>query len=158
MVHGETGPVDAQAVDVDGIDGGVGVLVAAFHGGQAAEERTGLDRLGNEIVGPGFEGGYFGEFLGAGGEEQDVGVLELGLLAQEAASGDAVEVGHHHIKQDDVGVEIGRDIQGFAAIGGGSRLVAILLQVKLQQFNNVRVVVHYENLIHGRFGSSHGAE
>ena len=54
------------------------------------------------------------------------------------------------------GPKVGGYFQGFAAVGGRSGLVAFLFQVELQQLNNVRVVVNHENLVHGRFGSSHG--
>ena len=69
----------------------------------------------------------------------------MGLAMKSSAP--ASKAATHHVEQNDVGAEVGGDLQRFAAIGSRDGLVAFFSQVVLQQLDDVGVVINHQNRV-----------
>ena len=125
-----------------------GFCAAVADGGANASFELGhAEGLGDVVVGSSVEGGDL-PVLGAGGGEDDDGYVAP--LADPLAYGESVDVGQAEVEHDDV-----RGCQGglgdpLLAVDGGDDLVAARRQPETQGPQEGRVVVHDEDLGHGR--------
>ena len=63
-----------------------------------------------------------------------------------AADLEAVHLGHHHIQQHHIRLELVEFLKALFAVVGGRDLIALLGQVEPQQLADVGIVVHNEYL------------
>ena len=81
---------------------------------------------------------------------------DVGLLAEGAADFHSVQAREHQIEDDEVGVGFAGQIQAGDAVGGGSDIVPVLLQVQANHSGDARVifydkyVVRHSDLFNGR--------
>ena len=84
----------------------------------------------------------------------------LALLAQPPGHGEPVHVGEHHVEHHEVGLDLAREAQRGASVGGGVDLEAREPQGGRQQLADVRLVVDDEQTClgrAGRVGGRHGS-
>jgi hypothetical protein len=71
------------------------------------------------------------------------------LGAQPAADLDAVEAGHAHVEQDQLGAHLSREGERFEAVGGLDQLDALVLEGEADQLADRRFVIGDEDGRHG---------
>ena len=77
--------------------------------------------------------------------------LVLGLAADLLADLETRQPRHHHVEQQQVGLEFLDDLQSFLAVGGGTDFAFEIAQVGLEQLDVLQVVVGDQD-----FGRSRG--
>ena len=80
------------------------------------------------------------------GREQDDG--HVALFAQLRRRGDAVELGHHDVHQDQMDVVLLHDLQRLAPVARFEQAVVPAGEIDLQRVDNVLFVVTNQNVIH----------
>ncbi len=93
-------------------------------GADAGERFVVLDGLGEVVDRAGGEGFHFVHRLGERGHEEDGHIARFGAGFQAAAGFEAVETGHHHIEEDEVGLGLRGLREGFLAVFSDHELVA----------------------------------
>ena len=97
-----------------------------------------VKRLCNIVVRPHIQAQNLVRVLRLGGEQDH---RHIGLLPQPGHGGNAVQLGHHNVQQDQVNVLLLQQGQGFGAVIGGEDLVAAGGEVDGQCGHNVLFVV-----------------
>lgn len=68
-------------------------------------------------------------------------------MVEDFADGEAVHFREHEVENDEVGQGGACLIEGIAAVAGGDDVIAFGPQVEDDQFDNVGLVVHDQNLL-----------
>ena len=145
--------VQPQVVELDhalgalGLGGGGGA--AAQHRLDAGHDFLGVKGLDHVIVRAQLQAQHLVKGLALGGQHHHRGVAQL---ADAAADLQAIHLGHHHIQQHHIGLDLIELVQTFFAVVRGGDLVALLGQIKPQQLADVGIVVHDEDLFVGHSG------
>ena len=86
------------------------------------------------------------------GEQDDGDVLGGGIVLDHAAGLVAVELRHHDVEDDEVGLLVAHLLQGLLAVGRGDDVVALRTQDEIQDMEDVHLVVDHQDLalIHPR--------
>ena len=100
-----------------------------------------VHRLGEVLVGPRLEPGDDVLRFRHRGHQDDRRERGLLRLFQLAADRDAVELGHHDVEQDQVGLRFMGDREGLLAVAGGDDIVAVGGEAHAQDANIGRIVV-----------------
>ena len=79
--------------------------------GHARDHFLGLDRLGDVIRGAEFEPRDLVRHLAERREKDDDGVARRRIALEGAADFEAVELGHHHVEEDEIGVHATGDVK-----------------------------------------------
>ena len=139
--------VEAEVVE---FDDALGALGLGGGGGAAAEHRLdaghhflGVEGLDHVIVCAQLKAQHLVEGLALGRQHHDRGIAQL---ADAAADLEAVHLGHHHIQQHHIRLELVEFLKALFAVVGGRDLIALLGQVEPQQLADVGIVVHNEYL------------
>ena len=139
--------IQPQVVELNDALGALGSsrggLAAAQHRFDAGHHFLGVKGLDHVVVGTQLQAQHFIKGLALGGEHHHRGVA---CLADAAAHFQAVHAGHHHVQQHHVGFDLIELFQAFLAVVGHRDLIALLGQVQPQQFADVGIVVHDEDL------------
>ena len=85
----------------------------------AAEQGNVIDRLGEEIIGAGFQAAHPVFRLVKGGHHDDRNMLRGGIGLDALAHFDAVNARHHHVEKHDVGLGALHRFQRIHAVHGG---------------------------------------
>ena len=114
----------------------------ALHPG---DQRNVVDRLGEEVVGAGFEPGHPVRRLVEGGDDddRDMGGARIGL--QAPAGLEAVHARHHDVEKDDVALAAGADLDRLRPVHCGDHLEVLGRQARLEELYIGDVVVDDEN-------------
>ena len=133
-----------QVVEV--VDALVGVLLgggAAQHGLDAGGDFLGVKGLDDVVVGAQLQTQHLIVGLALGCQHDNGGVV---LGADLAADFPSVHYRHHNVQQDQVGMQFVKVGQGCFAVMGHRDRVALLDQVKTQQFADIFIVIDNEDL------------
>ena len=123
----------------------VGLLVAAQHGPQARREDARAERLGDVVVGAELETRDDVGLVALGGEHDDGDMPGRGLRPEPPAHLEAVDPGEHQVEDDEIGQTGARRRDRFLPAGDAGHGEALLLEVVLDQFQDVALVVHDED-------------
>src|SRR5581483_176896 len=140
--------VDPDVADCQDAGCFVRLLRAPQDGADAGDELLRVERLGEVVVGAEVEAGDLVLVLAFGGEHDD-GRLSV-ALAEPARDLHAVDLRHHQVEHDQVGVDGADLLERLAAVVGRLDLVALGAQVELHQLDDVALVVDDE---HGGSGA-----
>src|SRR5215469_7614439 len=114
---------------------------AAQCGGDPGQQFLDAERLGHVVVGANVERGHLVPLPAAGRHHDD---RHAGLLADLPAQLETVDLGQHQVEQDDVRLLGLQQLQRPGAVGGHYAVKAPHGQVRPDEVNNVRVVLHHE--------------
>ncbi len=87
------------------------------------------------------------------GEDDERETVAARQGADLAAQGDAVDAGHHHVADDQVGEAVAEEVERRLRIAGGEHLELLHLQVERDDVHQPGIVVDEED---ARTGGSHG--
>src|SRR3954447_21347429 len=156
----DEGEVDVGAADADGalervelevddvqrlvlVDGlGARHPRAAQRGPDARAELPQRERLGDVVVGAELEAEDLVDLLGLRGEHDD---RDGRARAQPPADLEPVELGHHHVEDDEVERALAEALERLAAVGRPDDVVAVLLQGEAEQRLDRLLVVDEED-------------
>ena len=124
-------------------------MAAAQHRLDAGHHFLGVEGLDHVIIGTQFKAQHLVDGLALGGQHHHRGVARF---ADAAADFQTVHLGHHHVQQHHIGLDLIEFFQSLFAVVGGGDLIALLDQVEPQQFADVGIVVHDEDLFVGHNG------
>ena len=116
---------------------------AAQHRLDAGHDLFCIEGLDHIIVGAQFKAQHLIEGLALGRQHHDGGVAQL---ADTAADFQTVHLGHHHIQQHHVGLDLIELVQPLFAVVGDGDLIALLGQIEPQQLADIHVVIHDKDL------------
>ena len=143
--------------------GGEGRADAAQHGAGAGDQFLRAERLGDIIVGAGFEAADAVVLLAARGEHDDRQIGGVGPAAQAAADLDPADPFDHPVEDDQVGLDLVGQDQRFLAVAGARHVVAGAVEVEADQVGKRAVVLDQEQSlgahrsglrVHGTIGSA----
>ncbi len=139
-------------------DGGVGAIAQFvdhhLEPGQrtdARDQRDLVDRLGEEIVGAGFQPAHAVRRLVERGDHDDRQVRGRELALQPAADLEAVHARHHDVEQDDVAQPLLADRDRVRAVGRGEDVEIFRGEARLEQLDVGKDVVDDEDARGHRF-------
>ena len=112
--------------------------MAAYPGHQL----LGVEGLGDVVVRPHGQAQDFVGVLPLGAEDQDG---QVALLPDLEHGGQPVQLGHHHIHQDEPQRRVHSQLQGLEAVVGLQHPVALLFQQNGDGTDDLGVVVHHKN-------------
>jgi len=142
--------VQTQVVEFDHALGALGSsrggLAAAQHRLDAGHHFLGIKGLYHVIVCTQLQAQHLIKGLALGREHHHRGVARL---ADAAAHFQTVHLGHHHVQQHHIGLDLIELFQTFFAIVCHRDLIALLGQVQPQQLADIGIVVHNEDLFVG---------
>ena len=121
----------------------LGDLVAAQQRPNTSHDLLEAERLGDVVVAADREAGDLVLDRVAGRQEQHRHVPPLG--AQPAGDLEAVDVGHHHVEHEEVGLPVARERERLLAAGGRAYVEAHELQTGGEQVGDVVLVVDHEH-------------
>lgn len=87
-------------------------------------------------------GGILGRECGDDDDGEGHGSLGVAKDAQESH---AIHAGHHDVEKDEIDVVTVEGDEGFPAVGGLNRVIALALQKSLEYFPGIAVVIDDEN-------------
>ncbi len=125
----------------------------AQHGLHPRHQRDLVHRLGEIFVGPRFQSDDDVLRIALGGDQDDRGERQGGILLEPAADLDTVEPRHHHVEQDQVRKMLSRRSQRRFAVGGLHDLVTIRLEPRVEDVAVRLVVVNDKDkrgIVHGK--------
>jgi hypothetical protein len=93
-----------------------------------------------QLIRPGFQARHHVLAVRPRGHQNDRHECKAGVVLEPAADLDAVELGHHHVEQDQVRAVFFCGSQGLLAVGGLSQIVAVHRKPRLEDVA-VRVVI-----------------
>ena len=140
---------DAVGVLVEGEVGvgehgrGAGVPAAAQHRRHPGHQLLDEERLDDVVVAARLQPAHAVVAAVARGEEDDR--LVEAVLAQPLQHVEAVELGHHHVEHDQVGVPVVDGLEGLAAVVGGQGAVPLEPQGRRDEVVDVGVVVDHQH-------------
>ena len=102
------------------------------------QDLHGVEGLGDIVVRPQIQALNFVRVLGFGREQDH---RHVGRLPQAGQGGDAVQLGHHDVQQDQVDVLPAKQVQGLRPVVGGEDLIPGGGQIDGQCGHNVLFVV-----------------
>ena len=105
------------------------------------QQVAGIERLGEVGGRPQLLATLDVGVLGASRQEHHGDVREIGVLLEHRARLPSVDLGHHHVEDDHVRTERPRGLDRLASVRGHADLVALDLEVDLEQPLDHRVVV-----------------
>ena len=117
---------------------------AAQHGLDAGRDLLGVKRLDDVVIRAQLKTQHLVVGLALSGQHDDGGVV---LGAELAADLPAVHDRHHNVQQDQVGMQFVKVGQGCFAVMGHRDRVALLDQVKTQQFADIFIVINDQNFL-----------
>ena len=120
------------------------------------DQFIGAERLGDVIIGAHIEPLLAIDISPLGGEQQYGDALGLGHLLEPLAGFIAVELGHHDIHHDQVGLLVDRLLYGLLTIGGRHNFVALRPQAEVQDMQNVNLIIDDQDFSLKHGGSFHG--
>ena len=143
--HGSVGRFPAGGLEFGQVGQGaveLGLQVAdPQDAADPAEQLDLVDGLGEKVVGARLNAALeVGRFVERG-DHEDEQVFGLGIGADLLADLEARQPGHHHIEQEQVGLEFLDDLQGLFAVVGGADLAVEIAEIGLQQLDVLKVVV-----------------
>ena len=112
------------------------------HPGFQLQDVEGLCEI---VVRPALEADDLVRVLPLGGEHDD---RHVGELPDAHACLEAVDLGHHHVQDDQVEAPLPGQLHRFLSVIGVLDLVALVLQVELDALYQHPLVVHDQNLCH----------
>jgi hypothetical protein len=140
--------IDAQIVELENLlELGVG-FSAPEKKFDAGEKFAWAERLGDVIVGAGFEGGDEVVFTTAGGEHDDGQALKQRVLAGFGEKLEAGAAGKDGVEEEDVGRELFQGGAAGEAVGSVDDLETGFFEFVADEHNNVGVVLDDENTLH----------
>ena len=104
-----------------------------------------LERLGQVVVAAGFEAGDDILGVGLGGHQDDRDEPVRRVLLEPLHDLDAVELRHHDVEQDQIGLELGRARERLLAVSRGDDLIALRFEPDAQDIQVGRDVVDGQN-------------
>ena len=110
--------VDAQIADLEHLLGRLAGRIAAQDRLDPRDELARVERLGHVVVGAQLQPDDLVHVVAARGEHDD---RQVALLAQSAAHFPAVELGHHQVEHEQVGLALAHLVERFLAVGGDVR-------------------------------------
>ena len=122
---------------------------AAQHGADAGDHLGAAERLDHVIVGAELEADDPVGLRPARGEHQD---RDVAAAAQRAADVAAVAVGQREVEQDDVGLDLVRQLERAGRRGGHERLEALARQRLRERPRDARLVLDEQHARLGRNG------
>ena len=135
--------LDGRALDLFGLGRGrLGLLERVGH---AQVELLEAERLRQIVVGAEAEALDAILLAAERGQKDHRHERQLGARAQRAHQRPAVELGHHHVGDDEIGPELIGAHQPLFAVAGRGDGVAALLQQRRDHAEDPRVVVHDED-------------
>ena len=123
-----------------------GLRGAAQGLGDAEVELLEAERLGDVVVGAEAKAADAIVLGGKRGEEDDREHRELGVGAEQAYERPAVELGHHHVGDEQIGRAGEGALVGILAVDGGLDAVAPLLEHGRDHAQDPGVVVSHEDV------------
>ena len=115
---------------------------------------AGVERLGDVVVGAQLQAHDLVGVFHARGQHDDRRGGQRLVGAHDARDLPTVEVRHHQVEDDQVGPLAAQHVQRGLAIGGGEHLVAGLLQVAAQHFDDGLIIVNDQDSLWHRSHSS----
>lgn len=103
--------------------------------------------LRDVVVRAGFQAVEPGKLGGHGGEHNNRNAGSGGVAPQDLANGETVQFGEHDVEEDQVGGQGTDFFECFSSIGGGADGKTAGFEIKGEQFNEVIVVLHHQNLL-----------
>ena len=104
-----------------------------------------LEGLGQIVVAAGIQPLDHVARIGFGGDKDDRDRSQRAVLLEHAHHGDAVELRHHDVEQDQVRLEVAGFRKSLFTIGGGRHFVAVRLETHAQDLEVFRRIVDREN-------------
>src|SRR5262249_9739305 len=101
---------------------------ATEDGLHSSSELLGAEGLAEGVVGAGVEPALYVGVLGAGGEQDDRHAARRLLRAEPARELEAVQLGHHHVEDPQVGPLAARELERLRPVTGEDHRVAGSLQ------------------------------
>ena len=114
----------------------------AFHPG---DDLDGVKGLCDIVVGADVEPQNLVRVLAFGGEEDNG---DVGGLPQTGRGPDAVQIGHHHIHENEVDVVGAHHFQRLEPVIGVESTIPFAGEVDVQRRNNVFIVITDQNVVH----------
>ena len=136
LVESEIGVPEQPVVDV-------GDLVATQERAHSSDDLLETERLGDVVVAADGQPGHLVLHGVAGGEEEHRHVAPIG--AQATGHLESVDVGHHHVEDEQVGLPVAREGQRLLPTPGRAYVESDELQSSGQQVGDVGLVVDNEN-------------
>jgi hypothetical protein len=136
---------DAEAV---GLGTGLAAAATAQRGANAGDDLGHREGLGDVVVGAQGEAEHLVALLVLGRKDDH---RRIGIVGAHALDDlDAVELGQHHVEQDEVGLVRAEQLERLLAVVGADGAEALEPQVHLQPLQDRRVVLDDEHAIgHG---------
>ncbi len=109
---------------------------------EARKKLVGIDGLGEKVGGAGFESGELGWGVSGGGENEHRRMAKGRVFADPFEDLQAIDLGHHDVEQDGVGLLATEEVHGLSGVGGGDEiLIAGALEILADYLDVDRLVV-----------------
>jgi hypothetical protein len=103
------------------------------------------ERFGDVIVGPEFQAENAVNLSGLGGEHDDGHLCGCRIASEHFTDFETVHLGQHQVQNDEAGHKPTGFLERFSAIGGNGDIKSALSEIKLNQFNSLRLVIHNQD-------------
>ena len=138
----------------------VGRTAAARHRPHARDQLARRERLGDVVVGAQLEAEHLVALVHTPRHHDHGDAAGLGVLLEAAADLPAVELGHHDVEEDHVGLAVPGVAHGIGAVAQDGDVVAFLVEVEADQLRDVLLVLDHQDpteaLAPGRAGGLSG--
>ena len=130
---------------------GIAPLAPPGHRADPRDQLARREGLGDVVVGAHLEAEDLVPLFHAAGDHDHGNAAGLGILLEPPTDLPAVELRHHDVEQDDVGLVLARALEGVGAIPDQDHVVAFLGQVVADELGHVLLVLDHEDAA-ARFG------
>jgi hypothetical protein len=113
--------------------------------GHPGQHLFGLDRLGDVVGGADAQAGHLLRHVAERRQEDDDRLAGLRARLERTADLEAVHLRHHHVEQDQIGVRLGRDVEGRLAAARRQDAVTAGLQRPDQHLQVDGAIVHHQD-------------
>src|SRR5215470_5833289 len=145
--HLETVPIDLQVsyLQVKLAADGFGALAATDYRADTRDQLTRRKRLGHVVVCAHLEAEDLVALVDSPGHHDDGNTARIRLLLQAAAHFPTVQLGHHDVEEDQLGLALPSPLEGVGAVAREQDFVAFLRQVIAEELRHVLLVLHHED-------------
>ena len=115
---------------------------APEHGSDPGDQFAGTEGLGHIVIRPQAQAGQLVLVRGSGSEHNN---RHIGFIPEPAADFKSIDAGQHEIQNDKVRVAFPGQAQGGNAVISRNYAVAIPVQVELDQFHCLNIIINHQN-------------